>query len=143
MINGIIVQNNPVNWIDPNGLDVTVNLYPGAGGFGHVGVGVNTNNTVGFYPVADASGLDIAIGDVPGHMSPDQRTPSDSTTIKTTPEQDVEMIKAIIDKINNPGNYNLYNDNCATTVRDILQAGGIDTPETILPRKLMKNLQAR
>jgi hypothetical protein len=53
------------------------------------------------------------------------------------------MLKAIIDKLNDPGDYDLYSDNCATTVRDILQAGGIDTPETILPRKLMKNLQER
>ncbi len=114
------------------------------GPFGHVGVGVNTNNTIGFYPVNDASGFDIIKGnDVLGCMCPDQRTPSDSITFKTTPDQDLEMLKAIIDKLNDLGDYNLYSDNCATTVRDILQAGGIDTPETILPRKLMKNLQER
>src|SRR5437868_4177244 len=42
---------NPVNWTDPFGLDVTVNFFPNAAnGFGHVGIGVNTSDTVGYYP---------------------------------------------------------------------------------------------
>lgn len=46
------LETAPPNWTDPKGLDIVVVQYAGAGGnpAGHVGVGVNTDQTLGFYP---------------------------------------------------------------------------------------------
>jgi len=51
-------DDNPVSYSDPFGLDITVVQYQGAGGFGHVGIGVNSSQTEGFYPLH----MDIPIG---------------------------------------------------------------------------------
>ena len=138
----VYVQNNSVIWVDPSGLDVTVNLYPGAWHFGHVGVGINTQNTIGFYPDNGSNKFNtLTSRDVPGRMSADQRTVVESITIPTTPAQDLLMMNALINRINNPGNYNLRNRNCATTVNDVLQAGEINVPETNRPQQLMDDLR--
>ncbi|WP_292917474.1 DUF4105 domain-containing protein [Nitrosomonas sp.] len=128
--------------MDPLGLDVTIALYPGAFVFGHVGIGVNTLNTTGFYPVADASNSKILNGlSVSGVMQSDVQTPIKPITIPTTPEQDQAIQAAINRRVQYPGNYRLYDRNCTTTVRDALRAGGINTPQTILPGNLFYNLQ--
>ena len=135
-------SNNPINYIDPFGLYLTVSLYPGASGFGHVGVGVNSPNTTGFYPSPNAPKALVAIGQpVPGVMQPDTLTPIVTVTIPTTPQQDQAVQNFINQRINNPGNYDLNDRNCATTAHDALNAGGINTPKTILPRTLINNLQ--
>ena len=138
----VYTLNNPINFIDPKGLDVTVSLYPGAGGFGHLGIGVNTQNTMGFYPGPDASLFLTAIGQpVPGEMRPDTRDPEGTIVIPTTSAQDQAVQDFIDQRTQNPGNYDLNDRNCATTVHDALNAGGINTPETILPEVLFNNLQ--
>ena len=48
------VGGNPNDFVDWLGLYVTIKLYPGAHGLGHIGIGVNTPNTSGFYPVPGA-----------------------------------------------------------------------------------------
>jgi RHS repeat-associated protein len=134
--------DDAVNFIDPDGLDAIVSLYPGAGGFGHVGIGVNTKSTTGFYPGSNASTFLVMTGQpVPGEMRPDTTNPKGTLIIPTTPAQDQAIQNFIKQRTQNPGNYDLNNRNCATTVRDALSAGGIDTEETILPRALFKNLQ--
>ena len=139
----VYTLNNPLYWIDPTGLDVTINLYPGAGGFGHIGAGVNSPNTSGFYPAPGSSKKDIILGnDVPGELLPDTRTPIDSVTIPTTPEQDRLIQDLLNQRRNNPGNYNLYNRNCTTTVNEALGAAGISCPDTIRPRRLFNNIQS-
>ena len=45
----LYVQGNPVLLADPFGLDLTITFYPG--GVGHLGVGINSANTVGLYPI--------------------------------------------------------------------------------------------
>ena len=136
------VGGNPFSLIDPMGLDVTVSRYPGASGAGHVGIGVNSTNTMGFYPVPTASTWSVVTGSpVPGVMQPDIRAAEQTLTIRTTPAQDKAMQNFINFLRQNPGMYDLNDRNCATTVRDILRAGGINTPATILPRALMNNLE--
>lgn len=133
------VSNNPLRYIDPTGLDATVTLYPGAVRFGHVGIGVNSPNTTGFYPSPDASTWDVITGQpVPGVMQPDTRTPTQTITI---PAQDKAIQDYINSRIVNPGNYDLNDRNCTTTVRDALGAAGINTPATIYPKELMRDLQ--
>jgi RHS repeat-associated protein len=136
------VYNNPLKYIDPTGLDATVSLYPGAFGAGHVGIGVNTPNTTGFYPAPGASTFDVVTGQpVPGVMQPDTRTPTDTITVPTTPAQDLAIQDFINQRTQNPGNYDLNDRNCTTTVRDALGTGGVNTPETIFPKTLFENLQ--
>ncbi|MEW8693448.1 MAG: RHS repeat-associated core domain-containing protein [Candidatus Thiodiazotropha endolucinida] len=136
------VFNNPLKFIDPTGLDVTVSIYPGAFGAGHVGIGVNSPNTTGFYPAPGASTFDAVTGQpVPGAMQPDIRIPTDTINIPTTPAQDQAIQDFINQRTQNPGDYDLNDRNCATTVRDALGVGGINTPNTIFPRTLFNNLQ--
>ncbi len=74
-------------------------------------------------------------------MLPDTRIPIGTITIPTTPAQDKAIQDFMNDRTQNPGNYNLDQRNCTTTVRDALKAGGVNTPTTILPKILMRNLQ--
>src|SRR5439155_13360265 len=92
--------NNPMNWIDPNGLDVTVTYYPGgAYTAGHIGINVNTDATVGFGPRDwdyNTAMKVIDKQDVPGAVQSDSdRIPGLTVIIQTTPEQDQAMINAI------------------------------------------------
>jgi RHS repeat-associated protein len=133
------VGGNPVNWVDPLGLDVTVSLYPGAAGFGHVGVGVNTSTTTGFYPNSSDAGM-VAGLPVSGSLRTDTRVPERSVTIPTTNAQD-DAVQSFLDQVmENPGLYDLYERNCTTIAREALAAAGIQTPETIWPRILMEFL---
>lgn len=74
-------------------------------------------------------------------MLPDTKTPTTTITIPTTPAQDKAIQDFINDRTRNPGNYDLNDRNCATTVRDALGSGGINTPSTIYPKDLMRDLQ--
>ncbi len=134
--------NNPLYWIDPYALDITVSFNPNAAaGFGHVGLGVNTLDTVGQRPQPSASSIRMALGlNVPGEISPDPTAPL-SVTIPTTSEQDRNAQKCIETRTQQQQDYNLYNNNCTLFVRQCLGAAGINTPNTILPRTLFNDLQ--
>lgn len=135
--------NDPINAKDPLGLDATISLYPGAGGFGHVGIGINTKSTVGRYPAEGSSGIDMFLGnDVSGEIRPDQRCAERTITLNSTSEQDKAMQDYIEQAMNDPGNYNLYELNCAHFVQEVLRAGGFNGPSTNRPRILMNHLEA-
>ncbi len=122
------VGGSPSNFIDPFGLDVTVAYYPNAaGGQGHVGIGINTDSTQGFYPAS--FGFLSPFFNVPGGVFNDANMNGAATVIylhhRTTPEQDQAMQQAINQRMRNPGKYNLTGRNCATFVEDVLQAGNV------------------
>jgi len=94
------VGGNPISFADPTGLDATVCLYPGAGGYGHVGIGVNSSRTIGLYP---ARGGSAAITGVAGRVKPDKKQPTSCKNIETTPEEDRQMSDFLHDAIKNPG----------------------------------------
>jgi hypothetical protein len=124
--------------------DLTVGLYEGEGANikDHVGIGVNSDDTTGLYPVEEASGVDIVQGkDVPGVVKPDKGTLIDSIKIKTTPEEDAAAQRVIDERTANPGSYNLYKDNCTSHVRKALDAAGIETQGTIKPHRLFDSLR--
>ena len=135
---------NPLYWVDPKGLDVTVSFDPdGAGGFGHVGLNTNSRNTVGQRPQSDASGLKTVMGfDVPGEISLD-KSGKLTLTIPTTPEQDKQVQQCIDTRKKEKQDYNLYDNNCVHFVGQCLGSANIPTLNTKLPRKMFNDLDLR
>jgi RHS repeat-associated protein len=109
------VQNDPVNWVDPEGLDVTVCLYrEGAQGLGHVGIGLPEFwwGTSGFYPNKGESPR--------GRVKPDVYIKSECKTIETTCDEDECVRNCINNRANDPGKYNLITRQCTSFARDCL-----------------------
>ncbi len=121
--------------------DITLNDFPdAAAGFGHVGIGVNTDKTQGFYPKDDGfwtmilSGLGV---DVPGAVKYDDlNKPHRSVTMHTSAAQDTAVQRYIDVTKANPDNYNLYRRNCAGFCEGGIRAGGTSAPVTGIPNAL-------
>ncbi|MDO8465720.1 MAG: RHS repeat-associated core domain-containing protein [Gallionella sp.] len=144
-INGYIyVENNPLSFIDPTGLDITISFNESAAaGAGHVGIGVNSPNTVGQRPQAGQNPVAIAVGkNVPGQISPDP-APDARIVIPTTPRQDQQAQQCIDARTREQQNYNLYQNNCAQFVGQCLNAAGVPMPNTRYPRTLFNDIQSR
>jgi RHS repeat-associated protein len=137
------VDNSPLNWTDPLGLDITVSLYPCCAGFNHLGVGVNAprDATVGFRPRTPGSLLGR------GEVSPDRwhyrGRPLDSTVIPTTSGQDQAVRDVIARWAREPSWYVLGGRDCGTMVRDALKEAGISTLDVASPRAVFDDLKAR
>ena len=136
--------SNPLSFIDPTGLDITISFNgSAAAGAGHVGIGVNSPNTVGQRPQAGQNPVAIAIGqDVPGQISPDP-IPDARVAIPTTSQQDRQAQQCIDARVRERQNYNLYQNNCAQFVGQCLNAAGVPVPNTRYPRTLFNNIQHR
>lgn len=144
-INGYVYAlSNPLSFIDPTGLDITVSFDGGAAILaGHVGMGVNSPNTVGQRPQPGQNPLAVIAGqNVPGQISPDP-TPDTRVVIPTTPQQDQQAQQCIDTRTREQQNYNLYQNNCAQFVGQCLRAAGVPVPDTRYPRTLFNNLQRR
>lgn len=128
------VLNSPVEFVDPSGHDVVVAFY-NSNPAGHVGLNVNTNATKGFYP--KDLGWPAVVGG-PGEIKDDDpRYRVDYFVIPTTPEQDAKVQRALEQRRVAPGNYSLFNQNCAKTVQDVLEEADVLIPNrsrTISPR---------
>lgn len=131
------VRGNPISFTDPLGLDLTVCLYPGAGGAGHVGAGVNSRITQGYYPTKQGP---RAITGTPGVVMPDTKEPTSCTVIKTTDEQDNQMQNQINSITRNPGVYRLAGNNCVNFVRTVLAAAGIQSSNARAPIPFFNSL---
>lgn len=137
------VGGNPLTYTDPMGLDIRVSLYRGAGGAGHLGIGLVTGEgeqgTVGFYPaVAPSSPFQW----VPGVVLPDDPSKQQGTlVIKTTPQQDACVTKCINDRTANPGSYQLKSRQCRDFVRDCLTSCGIKASGPQAPWGFFYDLQ--
>ena len=121
------VGGNPVSTIDPTGLDATVCLYPGAGPFGHVGIGINSSATSGFYPRSNAPGNPIT--GTRGVVQGDSKAAQSCKSIPATSEQD----KAMSDFMRLAGkgsgsDYALLTSNCVSFVHQVLNQGGVLLP---------------
>ncbi|MBX3628249.1 MAG: RHS repeat protein [Rhizobacter sp.] len=135
-------EGNPVSFVDPEGLDATVCLYPGAVTAGHVGIGVNSSSTVGYYPRSESPGL-AAITGTPGAVKSDSKQAEQCKTISTTAEQDKKMTDFIARTTANPGTYRLAGNNCTNFVRSVLQQAGVSTPGSPGPRPYFEGLPGR
>ena len=128
--------NNPLIYRDPFGLDVIVCLFPkGAHGFGHTGYGFPGDPfTVGFYPAATGAANPRRIHG-PGELRPDVGDgPRICKLIHTTPDQDACMLQQRIERLRNPGTYDLFTRQCTGFVRDSLKACGIPAGPSKDPR---------
>jgi uncharacterized protein RhaS with RHS repeats len=133
---------NPLSFVDPDGLDATVCLYPGAGTAGHVGIGINSSSTVGLYPRSESAGV-RAITGTPAAVKPDTKQAEQCKTVSTTAEQDKKMADFIARTTANPGTYRLTGNNCTNFVRSVLQQAGVSTPVSPGPRPYFEALPGR
>jgi hypothetical protein len=145
---------SPIRRKDPLGLDVYVyDYYADVFGEGHVGIRVNNNgggscgcSSYGFYPLGQNAWrrvIEPADIDVRGAVLADvDAGPYNSLLIKTTPQQDAAVWKFILDRMRNPGTYNLYQRQCTDFVRDALRSAGIPVPsdDIIVPNNFFKAL---
>jgi len=128
------VLGSPLNWVDPLGLDITVKLYPATNPYGHIGIGVNTLQTEGFYP-------DVDLPAYPGHILPDNKYPAiKCMIIHTTPQQDQKIQDFINSRKKTPGWWRFPGNDCSNFVHDALKAGGINVGDSSLPPKVWSNL---
>ena len=137
------LSGDPVGNSDPWGLDICIGRYPGAGGAGHVGVGVNSTDTFGHYPADDPIGS--LFGEVPGVVKPDDKhDPQGTVCLKSSPAADRAVRDYIDDSIRNPPDYSFFGSNCADFVQEALRRGGFDVempsvPELVFLEALMAN----
>jgi RHS repeat-associated protein len=137
--------NNPINWIDPLGLDVTITLWKCCGGFNHIGIGVGVGEqpTFGFYPVTRHQPFDAGVVVRDLARQPREDLLGSPLVIKTTAQQD-KLIQAAIDaRRTNPGRYNLLSGrHCGGFVQEALRAGGIDPiGDVASPASVFETLQ--
>jgi hypothetical protein len=112
-----------------------VAYYPkGAGGFGHIGIGIDNDNTRG-YSTADPHvpwykrifGAPVGAPelDIPAHTKNGETAQPVYIRIPITADQANQMQGAIDARIANPGHYNLIFNNCAQFVESVLHAGRV------------------
>jgi RHS repeat-associated protein len=138
--------NSPLNLTDPTGLDVYIARYACCVRANHVGIGVNSHDTVGLYATVDDYRV---ITGVPAELLSDwQQHPEGALygeilRIRTTHQQDV-AIQAFLDRTRqHPGIYKVHGRNCGMLVQEALAAGGISSPRTIYPNVLWADLLRR
>ena len=121
--------------------DLYVSKFPrAAGGMGHVGIGINTPETEGFYPAKNTAAT-ITGYSPPGVVKPDDMSaPHETLRIPTTPAQDDAVSRYIQSRKENPGDYSLYTENCKDFVGDALQAGKITPPQRVAPIDFYRDL---
>jgi len=120
----IYARGDPLLFIDPFGLDVFVCMYPhAANGAGHVGLGISTPSTVGFYPVYPFPDPGSIHG--PGTVHPDNEPDRSCKQIRTDPEKDHCVEQCIARRQQSPGTYDLATRQCTSFVRDCLAECGI------------------
>jgi RHS repeat-associated protein len=134
------VHGNPLRWVDPLGLDLTINEYECCLGFQHIGIGVNERITQGFRPHVENAPIGRAeVGDDSDRHAFTTRT----ITLRTSPSQD-EAVRQFIEKIKRrPGLYVLTGRNCRWFVRSALKEAGIETLNVESPTDVFSDLEAR
>jgi hypothetical protein len=123
---------------------VTVNAYEGAHGFGHVGVGVDSNKTEGLYPAHEETAKEkakiVAGQDVPGTVHEDTAKKTDTVTIHVTAKQ-ADAVRKYVSAAEPPnsGTYNLYGRNCARFVEGALKSADSGRADQALMAELVVN----
>ena len=115
----------------------------GAGGFGHIGISVDSYDTRGFSTLDPTTKtLARVFGNPDANVEDDidAHTDSNGVTqpvaylyIPITADQAQAMRDDIADVTSDPGNYNMITNNCAQYVENVLHAGGVSgVPNSIV-----------
>jgi RHS repeat-associated protein len=130
------VGNNPINWVDPLGLETAVVIGGPAGKnvFGHIGIATSGS---GIY----SSGTKQPFGSSFTDYINDQASYRDSTVyiINTTPEEEAKIIEAF--KERNKAGHDAKSNNCSHQVSDALKQAGIIDRVTPFPGTLHSPMQ--
>lgn len=143
--------NDPILFSDPLGTDVIVTSYKGGADFGHIGIGVDSCQTSGFYPLD----LSIPLGLTgislnthytapvwaPGVVLPGNGTVLNSVRIPTAPQQDQAVRDFLKNRTADPGSYSgLFGRTCGTFVSDALRAANVPIDPSSFPKVIMRQL---
>ncbi len=130
---------DPVNFVDPRGLDIMVITGGISNGtppnpFGHVGAAVSD---YGMASYGNNTPLGGSVGDY--LSSQGQKRNQQVTIIPTTPEQDA-LARAFIKQHPNKNDVG-YFDNCAVRTNQIINAAGIPTNDIPFPGGTARDIQ--
>jgi RHS repeat-associated protein len=139
--------NNPLNYVDPDGKDITIFYRRGnmanPADSGHAFAAVLNQNTgqTAFMSFAPKRGaVPFGAGAYNAHLSPDYLRQHASLTIQTTPELAQKAIDEINRRLQNPGSYNLFTNNCTTQCESLLRLLDIATTDGFHPDDLWTHL---
>jgi RHS repeat-associated protein len=114
---------------------VSVSYWPkGAGGFGHIGIGVDTDDTQGYSTKDPKTSIwkrifGAPVGgtedDIQAHTKNGEVAPHSYLHIPISADQAAAMRGAMDARTANGGHYNLIFNNCAQFVESVLHAGGV------------------
>jgi RHS repeat-associated protein len=129
----VYALNSPMRFVDPLGTDVYVALYRALNGANHIGIGVNSANTYGFY---SRHSTPLGPGEVVLDSLRHPEGPIDIIRITTSASDDAAVLDFITSVRNDPGTYNvggrMFGRNCASFVDEALKRahiqGGAEFP---------------
>lgn len=119
---------------------VKVGLYEGSFGLDHIGVGVNSEKTLGFSPKEEL-GREAEKGSwVDGEVKEDHGL-LDSLTIRTNPRQEARLEAALNRAESSPLKFNLQQHNCSQHGAEILKSAGLNAKSSPIPRAFFEGLK--
>ena len=147
----VYAGSNPISFADTTGLDyITIKYF--SGGFGHVGIGVNSSSTAGFYPKTRSNNtanllgcgfVDGAILSDDTFQSADEGAKADTLTINVSPQQAEQIQQYINSATGNPAPYSVCSQQCTSFATFALSAGGILVGSFTRPGGLFDALKRR
>ncbi|HEY8034169.1 MAG TPA: RHS repeat-associated core domain-containing protein [Methylobacter sp.] len=128
------VNNNPLRWIDPFGLETSVTIWQpvgwGGSSFGHVSTDINGTT----YSYGPAGMSELPTSD---YVSKNGFRDGAGVKLNINPQQE----KSLQACLSSPqGKYNALTNNCGTPVQSCLKTQGIDTGNQTLPVSLGNQL---
>ena len=137
--------SDPINLYDLNGLDVFIVLYKGNPGnpFGHIGMGFNSIESVGYTTQSEEAPVRIASGlgfKVKGSVKKDTGEIVSILRIKANKAQDRAVLKYVNQVAQRPGEYELLENSCVDLVRGALKSIGVKSSESDTPRGFFNDL---